>query len=201
VLSSTCSQRLQHSLCRTFLCLPTKHQQRQGLAARLGIPWPGESPITISMSRSTTLPSPSMDISALVNHDGDAAVLPRRSRSISHSISASSPVTSSASLPPAAQPTRRQMPQKRRRHDPKPIWAYREGEQLSPELQKLQDQREQARALIRPTVPSSVASSDPSLTMRTSTMTSRAKYATSSGTWLSTTTRFAQRSPSRNTHS
>jgi polynucleotide 5'-triphosphatase len=87
-----------------------------------------------------------MDISALVNHDGDAAVLPRRSLSNSLSGTASSPVTSSATLPSATQPIRRQMPQKRRRHDPKPIWAYREGEQLSPELQKLQDQREQARA-------------------------------------------------------
>jgi polynucleotide 5'-triphosphatase len=63
-----------------------------------------------------------MDISALVNHDGDAAVLPRRSLSNPHSLSAPSPVVTSATLPPASKPTRRQMP-----------------------LQRLQDQREQAR--------------------------------------------------------
>lgn len=87
-----------------------------------------------------------MDISALVNHDGDAAVLPRRSISNPHSISAPSPVTSSANLPPTpSQPTRRQMPLKRKRHDPKPIWAYREGEKLPPELQKQLEQRQQSR--------------------------------------------------------
>ncbi|KAH7406063.1 CYTH-like domain-containing protein [Phaeosphaeria sp. MPI-PUGE-AT-0046c] len=86
-----------------------------------------------------------MDISALVNHDGDAAVLSRRSMSIPHSISAPSPVTSSANLPTPSQPTRRQMPLKRKRHEPKPIWAYREGEKLPPELQKQHEQRQQAR--------------------------------------------------------
>ncbi|KAL6150853.1 hypothetical protein ACJQWK_10629 [Exserohilum turcicum] len=39
-----------------------------------------------------------------------------------------------------------QMSLKRKRHDPKPIWAYREGEELPPKLKQLQDQqRQQAR--------------------------------------------------------
>jgi polynucleotide 5'-triphosphatase len=37
------------------------------------------------------------------------------------------------------------MPLKRKRHDPKPIWAYREGEELPPELKQLQEQRQQPR--------------------------------------------------------
>lgn len=38
------------------------------------------------------------------------------------------------------------MPLKRKRHEPKPIWAYREGEELPEELQRLQEQqRQQAR--------------------------------------------------------
>jgi polynucleotide 5'-triphosphatase len=86
-----------------------------------------------------------MNISALVNHDGDATVLPRRSLSNSHSVSAPSPVTSNANLPTPSKPTHRQMPLKRRRHDPKPIWAYHEGEELPPELQKLHEQRQQSR--------------------------------------------------------
>jgi polynucleotide 5'-triphosphatase len=96
------------------------------------------------MNRRTTLPSPTMDISALVNHDGDAAVLPRRSLSHPHSTSASSPVLSSAT---PSKPTRKQMPlkRKRQRHDAKPIWAYREGEQLSPELQRQQEQSQPSR--------------------------------------------------------
>jgi hypothetical protein len=32
---------------------------------------------------------------------------------------------------------------KRKRHDPKPIWAYREGEELPPELKRLQEQQRQ----------------------------------------------------------
>ncbi|KAL5115962.1 hypothetical protein ACEQ8H_006184 [Pleosporales sp. CAS-2024a] len=84
-----------------------------------------------------------MNISALVNHDGDATVLPRRSLSNSHSVSASSPLTSSANLPTPSKPTHRQMPLTRKRHDPKPIWAYREGEDLPPELQKQHEQRQQ----------------------------------------------------------
>ncbi|KAF2034396.1 mRNA triphosphatase CET1 [Setomelanomma holmii] len=86
-----------------------------------------------------------MDISALVNHDDGATVLPRRSLSNSHSISAPSPVTASANLPTPSKPTRRQMPLKRKRHDPKPIWAYLEGEELSPELHRQQEQRQQSR--------------------------------------------------------
>ncbi|KAF2823316.1 mRNA triphosphatase CET1 [Ophiobolus disseminans] len=85
-----------------------------------------------------------MDISALVHHDGDAAVLPRRSLSHPHSLSAPSPSMPSANLP--AKPTRRQMPPKRKRHDPKPIWAYREGEELPPELQRQQEQHQSSRA-------------------------------------------------------
>jgi polynucleotide 5'-triphosphatase len=86
-----------------------------------------------------------MDISALVNHDGEAAVLPRRSVSHPHSLSSSSPILTSANLA-TPKPTRKQMPLKRKRHDAKPIWAYREGEQLSPELQRLEAQRQPSRA-------------------------------------------------------
>mgnify|MGYP003624094198 FL=1 len=86
-----------------------------------------------------------MDISALVNHDEGAVVLPRRSLSNPHSISAPSPVTTSAILQTPSRPVRNPMPIKRKRRDPKPIWAYREGEQLSPELQKQQELRQQAR--------------------------------------------------------
>ncbi|CBX94534.1 hypothetical protein IAQ61_009626 [Plenodomus lingam] len=84
-----------------------------------------------------------MDISALVNHDTEAAVLPRRSLSRPTSLSASSPVTSTAKSPTVHKPTLKQMPPKRRRHDPKPIWAYREGEELPPELQQLEEQQRQ----------------------------------------------------------
>jgi polynucleotide 5'-triphosphatase len=83
-----------------------------------------------------------MDISALVNHDGDPAVLPRRSLSNAHSLFVSSPTTAPANLPTPSKSTRRQMPLKRKRHDPKPIWAYREGEELSPELKRVQEQRQ-----------------------------------------------------------
>jgi polynucleotide 5'-triphosphatase len=86
-----------------------------------------------------------MNISALVNHDGDATVLPRRSLSNSISVSASSPITSNANLQTPSKPTHRQMPLKRKRHDPKPIWAYLEGEKLPPELQELHEQRLQSR--------------------------------------------------------
>src|SRR4051812_28885976 len=96
------------------------------------------------MNRSTTLPQSTMNISALVNHDGET-VLPRRSLSNSHSVSAPSPVTSNANLPMPSKPTHRQMPLKRKRHDPKPIWAYREGEELPPELQKQHEKRQQSR--------------------------------------------------------
>jgi polynucleotide 5'-triphosphatase len=37
------------------------------------------------------------------------------------------------------------MPLKRRRSDPKPIWAYREGEQLPPDLQRQHEQRLSSR--------------------------------------------------------
>lgn len=103
------------------------------------------------MNPSTTLQSPTMDISALVHHDGDAAVLPRRSLSHPHSLSAASPVSSSAHLPTPPKPVRRQMPLKRKRLDPKPVWAFREGEELPPELKRLQEQRQQARPPPPPT--------------------------------------------------
>jgi polynucleotide 5'-triphosphatase len=86
-----------------------------------------------------------MDISALVNHDGEPAVLPRRSVSHPHSMSGSSPVLTHANLATPSKSTRKQMPLKRSRHDAKPIWAYREGEQLSPELRRLEEQRQQSR--------------------------------------------------------
>ncbi|KAH7563476.1 hypothetical protein BM1_00523 [Bipolaris maydis] len=88
--------------------------------------------------------TPSMDISALVNHDGDATVLPRRSLSIPHSTATSSPVTFAAKIPSPPPKTKfKQMSLKRKRHDPKPIWAYREGEELPPELKQLQEQQRQ----------------------------------------------------------
>jgi polynucleotide 5'-triphosphatase len=87
-----------------------------------------------------------MDISALVNHDGEATVLPRRSFSNPHPLAAPSPVTSAATIPtPPTKTAHKQMSQKRRRGDPKPIWAYREGEELPPELKAQQEQRQKAR--------------------------------------------------------
>jgi len=103
---------------------------------------------------STTLRRPTMDISALVNHDTEAAVLPRRSLSRPSSVSASSPMAVTTRIPHAPQPTPQQMPRKRRRHDPKPIWAYREGEELPPELQQQQrQQRQQSRPPPAPAQP------------------------------------------------
>ncbi|KAF1841451.1 mRNA triphosphatase CET1 [Cucurbitaria berberidis CBS 394.84] len=85
-----------------------------------------------------------MDISALVNHDTEAAVPPRRSLSNPHSLSAPIPSAASISTPP--KPTHKPMPPlKRKRHDPKPIWAYREGEELPPELKQQEEQRQQPR--------------------------------------------------------
>ncbi|CAO2657654.1 Nn.00g037800.m01.CDS01 [Neocucurbitaria sp. VM-36] len=84
-----------------------------------------------------------MDISALVNHDTEAAVLPRRSLSNPHSLS--TPVTSAARIPTPPKTTQRQMPLKRKRHDPKPIWAYREGEELPIELKQQQELRQHSR--------------------------------------------------------
>ncbi|KAF2632842.1 mRNA triphosphatase CET1 [Macroventuria anomochaeta] len=83
-----------------------------------------------------------MDLSAIVNQD-EGLVLPRRSSSNAHSIAQPSPVSASSKLPT---PTSRAMPLKRKRHEPKPIWAYREAEELPEELQRLQEQqRQQAR--------------------------------------------------------
>lgn len=103
-----------------------------------------------------------MDISALVNHDTEAAVPPRRSLSNSHSISAPSPVTSAAKIPTPTKPTPRQMPFKSKRHAPKPIWAYREGEELSPELKQLQEeQRQKSRPPPTPAQPQPQAHPQP----------------------------------------
>jgi polynucleotide 5'-triphosphatase len=93
--------------------------------------------------------SPTMDISALVNND-EGVVLPRRSISNSISQSAPSPVTLSPKHPPASGT---HMSLKRKRHDPKPIWAYLEGEQLPPELQQLEEQQRQQRQQARPPPP------------------------------------------------
>lgn len=83
-----------------------------------------------------------MDLSAIVNQD-EGLVLPRRSSSNAHAISQPSPVSAS---PKVRTPTARAMPLKRKRHEPKPIWAYMEGEELPEELQRLQEQqRQQAR--------------------------------------------------------
>jgi polynucleotide 5'-triphosphatase len=89
-----------------------------------------------------TLPPPTMDLSAIVNQD-EGLVLPRRSSSNAHAISQPSPVSTSSKMPT---PAPRAMPLKRKRHEPKPIWAYREGEELPEELQRQQEQqRQQAR--------------------------------------------------------
>ncbi|CAA9965558.1 hypothetical protein CFE70_008724 [Pyrenophora teres f. teres 0-1] len=102
-----------------------------------------------------------MDISALVNHDGDVAVPPRRSFSDPHSLFASSPVTP-AKLPTPTPPPKtvhKQMSPKRKRNDPKPIWAYREGEELPPELKALQEQqRKQSRPPPPPPPPPTLSS-------------------------------------------
>ncbi|KZM19573.1 polynucleotide 5'-phosphatase [Ascochyta rabiei] len=83
-----------------------------------------------------------MDLSAIVNQD-EGLVLPRRSSSIAHAMSQPSPVSASSKLPTT---NARATPLKRKRYEPKPIWAYREGEELPEELQRLQDQqRQQAR--------------------------------------------------------
>lgn len=95
------------------------------------------------MYRSTILSSPTMDISALVNPHNE---LPRRSSSNSHSISVASPASPSANLATPSASSHRQMPLKRKRNDPKPIWAYRENEVLSAELQQQEEQRQQSRA-------------------------------------------------------
>lgn len=97
------------------------------------------------MNLSTHRLPPTMDISALINNDGDAAVLPRRSLSVSHSVSAQSPHTMSAKLPTTPNAPRRQPSLKRKRNDPKPIWAYREGERLPDELQQLHEKGLQSR--------------------------------------------------------
>ncbi|KAI4692245.1 uncharacterized protein J4E84_003214 [Alternaria hordeiaustralica] len=104
-----------------------------------------------------------MDISALVNHDGEASVLPRRSLSHPHSLPASSPVTPAAKIP-TPKPSQQQMSLKRKRHDPKPIWAYREGEQLPPELRQLQEQqRQQSRPPPPVVVPQAHSRAQPAL--------------------------------------
>ena len=88
-----------------------------------------------------TLPLPTMDLSAIVNQD-EGLVLPRRSSSNAHMLQPS-PVSAS---PTMSTLTQRTMPLKRKRSQTKPIWAYREDEELPEELQRLQEQqRQQAR--------------------------------------------------------
>ncbi|KAF2997380.1 mRNA-capping enzyme subunit beta [Curvularia kusanoi] len=85
-----------------------------------------------------------MDLSAIVNQD-EGLVLPRRSSSNAHAIPQPSPVSASSKMPTPT-PTPRAKQAKSKRHEPKPIWAYREGEELPEELQRLQEQqRQQAR--------------------------------------------------------
>lgn len=68
-----------------------------------------------------------MDIAALVNPVSEG--LPRRSPSGSHSLFASSPVTPSVTLPTRSPASNNgPMAGKRKRHDPKPIWAVRQDE-------------------------------------------------------------------------
>ncbi|KAF2790025.1 mRNA triphosphatase CET1 [Melanomma pulvis-pyrius CBS 109.77] len=86
-----------------------------------------------------------MNIAALVNPVPEA---PRRSLSNTHSVSAPSPVTSAAKLPTPPSSTHNQMLRKRKRHDPKPIWAVLEHEVIEgeQEFKRLQlEQRQQSR--------------------------------------------------------
>lgn len=92
-----------------------------------------------------------MNIADLV--DGPIAPTPRRSPSNPHSISGPSPAPptmpgpspamSAGKLPTPPLSTHTTMSRKRKRHDPKPIWAYLENEPLPPDLQAQQAQREQ----------------------------------------------------------
>src|SRR4051812_36238639 len=68
-----------------------------------------------------------MNIAALVNPAPEA---PRRSPSNPHSITGHSPATSAAKLPTPPLSNHKSMPLKRKRNDPKPIWAVREHEVL-----------------------------------------------------------------------
>ncbi|KAF2651643.1 mRNA triphosphatase CET1 [Lophiostoma macrostomum CBS 122681] len=81
-----------------------------------------------------------MNIADLVN-PGPPQV-PRRSPSNPHSVSAPSPAVSAAKLPTPPLTTHKSMPQKRKRRDPKPIWAYLENEDLPGELKAELAQRE-----------------------------------------------------------
>ncbi|KAF2254997.1 mRNA triphosphatase CET1 [Trematosphaeria pertusa] len=85
-----------------------------------------------------------MDISALVNPVSE--VPPRRSPSGSYSMPAPSPATSSAKLPTPPLSTHKPMTHKRKRHDPKPIWAIREDEMIEG-LPLIPAQRQQSRPL------------------------------------------------------
>lgn len=85
-----------------------------------------------------------MDLSAIL--DEPVPEVPRRSSSNAHSIAAPSPTVSAAKLP--TPPLSVRQPMKRKRHDPKPIWAVLEkdvpeGEPFLPpdQLQKLQQSR------------------------------------------------------------
>lgn len=87
-----------------------------------------------------------MDIAALVNPVSEG--LPRRSPSGSHTVPASSPITPSVALPTRSPSTNsRPMTGKRKRHDPKPIWAVRidevdsDGNTFNEHMEKLQRMR------------------------------------------------------------
>ncbi|KAJ4286239.1 hypothetical protein N0V90_013273 [Kalmusia sp. IMI 367209] len=95
-----------------------------------------------------------MDIAALVNPVSEA--LPRRSPSGSHNnILAPSPALSSANLPATPKSTHfKAMSRKRKRADPKPIWAVREAEVVDGQnLQQFLDQRQRQQS--RPPQPQS----------------------------------------------
>jgi len=86
-----------------------------------------------------------MDIAALVNPVSEAP--PRRSLSGSHNYLAPSPSISSAQLPtPPVTTNNNPMNRKRKRHDPKPIWAAQEDEIFDGlSFQAWQKRREQSR--------------------------------------------------------
>ncbi|KAF2675624.1 mRNA triphosphatase CET1 [Lentithecium fluviatile CBS 122367] len=91
-----------------------------------------------------------MDIAALVNPVSEAP--PRRSLSGSHNFLAPSPSTSSAKLPtPPVSTNNKPMNRKRKRHDPKPLWAAREDEVVDGlTFAQWQKRREQSRPAPQP---------------------------------------------------
>jgi polynucleotide 5'-triphosphatase len=88
-----------------------------------------------------------MEIAAIVN---PTPVAPHRSMSNSKPILAASPTLSPGKLPTPPLSIHKHMPHKRKRTDPKPIWAYREHEALDKELQEEQREKSRLQAQAQP---------------------------------------------------